>query len=209
MDTVVTTIWRIFIVICLVAIYSTTLAQKNDTVYFLNGDKITGEIKGFKFGYMTYKTYGVSTVSIKHDKIATFHSKKNFEIVYKDGIRRYGSFIAAELDQFVNIVTMNDTMLTPLQEVVEITPIKNRFWKRLSGSFDLGYSYTKASTVSQLNFSSEVKYQQKNYYTDLQLNLNITDQDDRDRTDKNDVTIIIVSKIKEKLVWPWNIQCRA
>jgi len=197
MDPLFVRIWRLFIFLCLIGIYSTTLAQKNDTVYFLNGDKITGEIKSFKYGYMTYKTYGVSTVKIKLDKIATFHSKKNFEIIFKEGRRRYGSFSKADLEKFVNIVTMNDTILTPLQEVVEITPIKNRFWKRLSGSVDLGYSYTKASTVSQLNFSSEVKYQQKNYFTDLQLNVNITDQEDRDRTDKNDVTLSFYRRLKK------------
>jgi len=188
---------QIFLFFAFIIVVSTATAQKNDTVYFLNGDRVSGEIKSYKYGYMNYKTYGVSTVDIKYDKIATFYSNKNYEIIFKDGRRRFGSFAKSHLDQFVNIVTTNDTILTPLIEVIEITPIKNRFWKRLSGNVDLGYSYSKASTVSQLNFSSNLKYQQKNYFTRLQLNSNITDQKNQDRTDKNDASLSIYRRLKK------------
>ena len=63
----------------------TSLAQKDDTLYFLNNDRISGEIKQYKYGYLTYKTYGVSTVNVKYDKISTFYSNKNYDILFKDG----------------------------------------------------------------------------------------------------------------------------
>ncbi len=197
MNALIVKLWQIFLLLSFVFFLTTVSAQKNDTVFFLNGDRISGEIKDFQYGYLTYKTYGVSTVSIKYDKIATFFSNKDFEIIFKDGRRRFGSFATSHLDQFVNIVTTNDTLLTPLVEVVEITPIKKRFWKRLSGNVDLGYSYTKASTLSHLNFSSNLKYQQKNYFTRLQLNSNITDQKNQDRADKNDATLTIYRRLKK------------
>jgi len=188
---------QLFLLFIFVVIGSTAFAQKNDTVYFLNDDRISGEIKSYKYGYMNYKTYGVSTVDIKYDKIATFYSGKNFEIIFKDGRRRFGSFAKSNLDQFVNIVTTNDTLLTPIIEVVEITPIKNKFWKRMGGNVDLGYSYTKASTLSQVTFSSRIKYQQKNYFSELTLNSNISDQTDKEQTNKSDAKISVYRRLKK------------
>ena len=113
-------------------------AQKNDTVYFLNGDRVSGEILHYKYGYLNYKTYGVGTVDVKYEKINTFFSKKSFDILLKDGSRRFGSFDTSNMVQFVKIVTLNDTMLTPIIEIVEITPISKKFWKRLDGNVDMG-----------------------------------------------------------------------
>lgn len=189
----------ILLLLTLLAIISSPLlAQKDDTLYFLNHDRISGEIKQFKYGHLTYKTYGVSTVNVKLDKISTFFSKKSFDILLENGSRRFGSFDTSNLEQFVKIITTNDTLLTPLVEVVEITPIKKRFLGRLSGSTDLGFSYTKANTLSQLTFNSSVKYTQRNYYTILGLNSinSVQDNPERIQTKKNDLTLTYYNRIK-------------
>ena len=67
------------------ASHNTANAQKDDTLYFLNGDRISGEILQYQYGYLKYKTYGVSTVNVKYDKMSTFYSKKSFDILFKDG----------------------------------------------------------------------------------------------------------------------------
>lgn len=174
------------------------VGQKNDTVYFLNGDRISGEIKKYKFGFLTYKTYGVSTVNVKYDKISTFFSRKSFDILLENGMRRFGSFDTSFMAQYVKIVTTNDTLLTPLIEVVEITPIKNRFWGRLSGNVDLGFSYTKANTLSQLTFSSVLNYTQKDYFAKLSLySLNsMQTNQENSRTKKNDAQLIYFNRVK-------------
>ncbi len=80
-----------------------SFAQKDDTLYFLNGDRISGEIKQYKYGFLTYKTYGVSTVKVKYEKISTFYSKKNFDILFKDGRRRFGSFDTSYMAQLPQV----------------------------------------------------------------------------------------------------------
>lgn len=177
---------------------TTGVSQKDDTLYFMNGDRISGEIKQYKYGYLTYKTYGVSTVNVKYEKMSTFFSRKNFDILFEDGRRRFGSFDTSSMQQYVKIVTRNDTILTPLIEIVEITPIKSSFWARMSGSVDLGFSYTKATTLSQLSFSSDLKYTQRDYYSSLALNsINSIQKNTEDsRTKKNDATLTIYRRIK-------------
>ena len=174
------------------------LAQKNDTLYFLNGDRISGEIKQYKYGHLTYKTYGVSTVSVKYDKISTFFSRKSYDILLENGARRFGSFDTSNISQFVKIVTVNDTLLTPLIEVVEITPIKNRFWGRLSGSVDMGISYTKATTLAQFTFNSDLKYTQRNYFARLMLgSMNSIQQNvENSQNKKNDGALNFYHRIR-------------
>jgi len=175
-----------------------SMAQKNDTLYFLNKDRISGEIKHYKYGFLTYKTYGVSTVNVKYNKISTFYSRKYFDILLANGIRRFGSFDTSNIPQFVNIITTNDTLMTPLMEIVEFTPIKNRFWSRINGSVDLGFSYTKANTLSQLTFSSDLNYTERDYFAALSLySLNSVQTDlDNSRTKKNDATLTFYRRIK-------------
>ncbi len=192
-------IYCLFFMTLFLFINFTVNAQKDDTLYFLNGDRISGEIKQYKYGYLKYKTYGVSTVNVKFDKISTFYSKKSFDILFKDGRRRFGSFDTSYMAQFVNIVITNDTILTPLIEIVEITPIKNKFWSRIDGSVDLGFSYTKATTLSQLTFNSNLKYTQRKYIGSLKINSinSVQSNIDSSRTEKNDVTGTVYRRIKK------------
>jgi hypothetical protein len=160
----------LFLTIGFIILHSQANAQKNDTLYFLNGDRISGEILEYKYGYLKYKTYGVSTVKVKYDKMSTFYSSKSFDILFKDGRRRFGSFDTSYMVQFVNIVITNDTLLTPLIEIVEFTPVRKNFWRRLSGNLDLGISYTKANELAQSTFNGSVKYTQRNYFITLIMN---------------------------------------
>lgn len=189
----------IFLILAIVLFASSkSFAQKDDTLYFLNGDRISGEIKQYKYGFLTYKTYGVSTVNVKHDKIATFYSKKSFDILLKSGQRRFGSFDTSNIAEFIKIITTNDSILTPFTEIVEFTPIKNKFWRKLSGSTDLGISYTKANALAQLSFSGNVKYTERKYISNLKLNSNNTKQNGADstRTKKNDLSLDYYRRIK-------------
>jgi hypothetical protein len=46
-------------------------AQKNDTVYLYNGDRITGELKKFEYGLLFLKADVMQTVNIEFDRIRT------------------------------------------------------------------------------------------------------------------------------------------
>ena len=186
-----------YLILSLVLMSNLLVAQKNDTLYFLNGDRISGEIKQYRYGYLTYKTYGVSTVQVKYDKINTFYSQKSFEIILNDGRRRFGSIDTSSLKQYVNIVITNNRLLTPLIEIVEITPIKNSFFKRIDGNVDLGYSYKKATTISQITFSGNVKYTHRNYFAELKANSNYTEQSDQDETRKNDASLAFYRRLRK------------
>ena len=47
-----------------------------------------------------------------------------------------------------------------MSDVTLITPIGRSFWRKLDGSMDAGYSYTRSSGVSQLNLNLNSVYRQ-------------------------------------------------
>jgi hypothetical protein len=183
-----TVIWLIFL--CVIA--GSTQAQKNDTVYLLNGDRITGEFKKYESGLLYLKTDGMSTLNIEYDKIRTIYSAKYYEIVKKTGFSYYGSIARSETDRTVGICITNDTISEPISDIVEITPIKHRFWKKFSGSVDLGVSYYKSTQTLQYNFNSTINYRARKDLISLGLDFLFSQQDISDSlmiSRKNDISL--------------------
>jgi len=133
-------------------------AQKNDTIYLLNGDKITGELKKYENGMLRLSTAGMSTIFIEWDKIKTFYSGKYYEIVKASGFSYYGSIINSKTPACIDIVVVNDTVTEPVTDIVEITKLNKRFWKKFYGSFDLGISYYKSTNTLQYYFDGTLNY---------------------------------------------------
>ena len=48
-----------------VGLVQTSSAQKNDTIYLLNGDRITGEIKKYENGQLKLSTEGMNIIYIE------------------------------------------------------------------------------------------------------------------------------------------------
>jgi hypothetical protein len=190
---------KVFCLFGFLLIQFSLFAQKNDTVYLLNGDRLTGELKKFEYGLLTLKTDAMSTVSIEYDRINTVYSAKFYEIRIASGYRYFGSLARSTTPATINIVVTNDTLSMPLIEVVQMTSIKNKFLQRLDGSVDVGLSYTKASNVMQFNLSSKVSYRTTKYLTEFNLSSIITDQSERSITRKNDIGL----NLNRMLEGPW------
>ncbi|MCK4569188.1 MAG: DUF481 domain-containing protein [Bacteroidales bacterium] len=162
---------------------------KTDTVYLYNGDRITGEVKRFEYGILVFKTDGMGTLNIEYDRIRTVYSKQKFTILLANGLRFFGSIDTSHTSGHVNIHSGSFRIPEPISAIVEIFPVKNVFWKRLDGAIDLGYSYTKASTISKLNFSGNVDYRVQKSFSQIKISSTFTDQKDRDRIRKQDYYI--------------------
>ena len=161
---------------------------KTDTVYLHNGDKITGEVKRFEYGILVFKTDGIGTLKIEFDRIKTFYSKQQFTIQLSNGLRFFGSIDTSGTAGYVNIQSGSFRIPEPVSAIAEIFPVKRAFWKRLDGAIDFGYSYSKASTISQFNFSGNVDYRVEKSFTQIKFSSILTDQTDRERIRKQDYT---------------------
>lgn len=180
---------KLLILLLLIGLFFPALvfAQKNDTVYLMNGDRLTGEVKRYEYGLLTFKTDAMNTVTIEYDLIHTIYSGKYFEIRTSTGMLYYGSLARADFPGSVNMVVTNDTILKPILDIVQITTIRNKIWNRMDGSVDIGTNYTKASEVLQFNLSGNVSYRTTKYDSEFATSSIITAQASKNTTRKNDI----------------------
>lgn len=173
-------------------------AQKNDTIYLKNGDRITGELKSFEYGLLTLSTDAMLKVYIEFDEIKTIHSAKYYEMRTNLGIRYFGYLIKSNAPATLNIATKTDTIEKPLRDIVQITPIKRSFFQKIDGSIDFGLSYTKASNVFQYSANLQATHRTVNFATRFNLNSILTDNGKSGTSRNNDIGIGVTRYLPNK-----------
>jgi hypothetical protein len=172
--------------IILFSLWMTVLAQKTDKVYLKNGDVVTGEIKYLKLAKLTFDMNGPGIINIKWEEIVQITSDKIFQVTLNNGVVQ---------------LTKLDTLFFQSQhirmdDIVEIVQIKNKFWKRLEGVFDLGFTYAKSSDVVQFNFASTITYRQPRAEVNLKIsNLRSKGSDDTITSKNQDASISFLKRL--------------
>jgi len=164
-------------------------AQKTDKVLLTDGDWITGEIKKLDFGKVTFKTNAAGTINVKWENIYMMRSDKFFEVRLNRGLTYYGAFDTTGRNFEVKLLREDTIRIINMNRIVEFNQIKDRFWARLDGNADIGYSYTKGSQVSQLNGSLRLTYRHRNSYISAAANTIITEQPERATSRKQDANL--------------------
>lgn len=164
-------------------------AQKTDTIVHINGNVMTGDFKKMIYGVVTWKMDGMGTISIEEPKIKTIVSKKQFEIKMDDGKFYYASFESSAIAGKVYLKMPDQSLLVNMEDIVEVYPIKNSLWSRISGNFSLGTNYSKGSNVATLAFSGNLDYRKRTSYFNLAWDTNDTYQGDTLSSSKTDVSL--------------------
>jgi hypothetical protein len=133
---------------------ATALAQKTDVVLLFNGDRVTGEIKSYASGRLTLDTDIASNVSIKWNRIVSITSDKQFEIETPDGLYHYGTLAPSTPPGKLDLVSAGKTETLDFMQVIRLSPIYQTFWRRFSGSLDLGFNYQQANQYVQFTFNA-------------------------------------------------------
>jgi Protein of unknown function, DUF481 len=142
-------------------------AAKTDVVVLRNGDRITGEVKELSGGRLRYSTDDLGTVYIEWLEVATLTSP----LVYE-----------------VETVGDTETVELTLEDIVGITRLDAGFWRRLEGSFDVGFTYTQADTTTQINVDAAIEQRRPNHQTTIDLSGILTDREDAEATRRFDTT---------------------
>lgn len=150
---------------------------KTDVVTLANGDRITGEVKRLDRGRLEFSTDDAGTLYLEWDKLVSVVSMARVEVVTSDGRRFLGSLGRAD-SQSIAVVSDVSSVTLPMREVTIIRPIGTSFWRKLDGTVDTGFSYTRSSGVAQLNFNSDTVYRKFASQMRLTASLTITEKDD-------------------------------
>lgn len=177
------------LLVILMLFASQGISQKIDTIIHINGDILTGDLKKLTYGVATWKMDGMGTISFEELKISTIKSIKQFEVKMKSGLIYFGSFDTSNIDHHVYIVIANGKELINISDIVEIYPIRNNFWRRISGNFSLGLNYTKGSDLGTINFSGDLIYRKRKSSWSISWNDYNTYQQDTLSSTKADANI--------------------
>lgn len=154
--------FRIIIVtLFLMACFEKTMAasSKIDTVYFQHGDRLTGELISLNKGILKLKTSDVGTVSIEWQNVDSLCILNPLRILKHNGGVLYGRLYPSGKNKVSVLLDENgDTSEIELVAIVELIQLKEKILSRLSGTLSAGFNFTKATEVSQLDFSGNVDY---------------------------------------------------
>lgn len=165
--------------------------DKTDKVHVLNGDVITCEVRKLEYGYLTVKTDPMSTVQIKWSHVLRVTSQERFSLDIVDGTVLVGSLVEASGPGKLRVE------LTPeggyreieLETVTFIYELEEDLRQRIDGDLSLGYSFTKASEVSQLNFAFNLSATTERHKWDGSLSSIDTAQPGRDDSNRSQAQI--------------------
>ncbi len=162
------------VVLVLVLTASPARAQgKTDVVTLTNGDRITCEVSKLERGRLVLETDDIGTIYVEWDKVVSVVAARLVEVTTADG-RAYLGSLQKTADRSLGVVGGGDTVQLSMQEVTLISQIGGSFWKKLDGSIDVGYSYTKSSDISQLNVNTETEYRGPRFVGRLTFSLTQT-----------------------------------
>ena len=145
-----------------IALAAPVHAQRTDIVTLSNGDRVTGEVSSLERGRLEYKTDDQGTLYIEWDKVATVTAAGQFEVGTSDGRRFVGS-LRTDANRTLVVVEAVGVASLSMTEVTDIYQIGRSFWKKLDGSVDVGFSYTRSSDIAQLNANTNVVYRRPSF----------------------------------------------
>jgi len=153
-------------------------APKTDVVILINGDRVTGEIKGLEHNQLRFSTDHIGTVYIEWDKIARLQSDQYLQFESSDGSRHYGQLVASETDAVLSIRVDPDSRpdVVTLASVVRAQPIVGgAFMDRLDGYLSAGLDATKASDRRSIDFAAGMSSRTRAREWSLDASANLTD----------------------------------
>lgn len=172
--------------------------QKTDTIVHINGNILTGEIKRLNYGIVTFKMDGMGTIKYELDKIQSIKSRKYFEIKLSNGLYYFGSFDTSHFKRKVKVILSERIELVDIKSLIEVYPIKQNFWLRVYGNFDLGIDFNKGSGIGNLNFNGLIGFRKRKSLVELSWTNNSTAQADTITSAKADLTLNYQRYLKNK-----------
>ena len=76
-----------------------------------------------------------------------------------------------------------------MSEITTIYPIGASFWRKLDGSFNMGYSYTRSSAIGQLSFNTDTTFRRPSFLVELSISGTVTEQPGTDGRRSRQLTL--------------------
>jgi hypothetical protein len=179
------TVIRTAVVVAMIALVGGGAAwgsDKTDVVTLANGDRLTCEIVQLDRGRLEIKTDDAGTIQIEWEKIASVVALRQFDVLTSDGRQLLGMLGTTEARSLL-VIGAGPPVPLLMAEVTSIVPIGTSFWKKLDGSFDGGFSYTRSSGIAQSTLNSITQFRRPEFLLRLDGSVTLTAQSDETKHD--------------------------
>jgi putative salt-induced outer membrane protein YdiY len=163
-----------------------------------NGDHVTGEIKKLERGKLTLKTDFMGTLEIEWEHIEKVESEFFYEVELSSGVKYFGSIKTAEEERKLEVTSAYSQQETDQSSVVEMTPIRKRFFDRLNFSVDAGFNYTRANRSTEFNLGSSADYRVEKYLLTGNYSSLFKQQGESEGTARNELGVNFLRFLKRR-----------
>lgn len=160
-----------------------------DVVTMLNGDRLSGELKSLERGKLRFDSSATGTIPIEWDEVATLISFQNVQIETSAGERHLGALSTAPGGGTLLVATSGGPVSLEMNDVVLMTPIKERGLDRIDASTTLGYSFAKSSAVQQLNLGFDAATRTEKRIVALTADVIISDADNAEANQRKSLDL--------------------
>ncbi|MCK5775911.1 MAG: DUF481 domain-containing protein [Bacteroidales bacterium] len=150
---------RIVILICILFLWAYSVNGQVDSLVFINGDDMVGEVKTMTRNVLMVKTkYSDKDFAIEWDGVKEIYTETYFLISLSDGRRYNGSLRSTEDGKVAIIIYIGNPIIVDIDDIVYLEDIDKGFWSRLSFTIDFGLDLTKANDFTQLSLRTSLGY---------------------------------------------------
>jgi putative salt-induced outer membrane protein YdiY len=176
-------------------------ADKTDVVVFVNGDRLTGEVKSLERGILSFKTDATGTISIEWNKVASLRTNQYMEVERADGRRHFGRASPEQPEGTLRlrVGSGSNQREVPLAEVVRLSPIdQGRLIDRLDGYVTAGYDYTKATDLQQFTFTGGLSSRNEKRHWSIDASTTQVSQEGQDDTNRYELSAVSRRLLQER-----------
>ena len=182
-------ITRAFIAVLISVSVPAIAADKTDILIFLNGDRLTGEVKSLERGRLRFDTDATGTISIEWDDVASLESKQNVQVETDNGDRYLGHLSVATERKRIVVETASGSVGLDNEHVVLMAPIEEKGIDRLDGEISAGYNFAKASSVKQVQFGLDMDFRTETRILGLKADVLTSDSEDSEASQRESLDL--------------------
>ena len=173
----------------LIITFSTCFAAETDVVIFVNGDRLTGEVKSLERGKLRFKTAATDTISIEWDDVAHLTSNQNIQVETEGGDRYLGRLVADSEARQIAVKTATSLATLGTQQIVFMNPIEEKGIERFDGDITAGFNFAKASEVKQAQLGLELEARTETRLFGLDVSSVSSDSADNDSSQRHSLAL--------------------
>jgi len=180
---------------------SVSIFGQNDSIWMQNNDVLVGELKSLSKSVISYKTsYSEKDFQIDFNEVSRFSTQNVFMIYLTDNSHYKGTIKSTGPGKLQ--IWYADTLVRELdiQEIVLMSVVNQKFWKRFSGALDIGFNLSKANDNVQLTTAGSLKYASDKYLSKFSFNTLIADQDNVERIERREFAFMNLRHVKNYFV---------